>query len=732
MDDKSLDIILSGHDPLERVVAVEPVLERGVVELFVRSADGASTSVVTRPFVPWLLAREQRHFEGATTSKLEGDGYAWRTDFERSGWQGFQRAKWAFNDEHIGLMQYGSATKQFLIASGITLFKGMGFDDLRRMQIDIETSSLYTTDPKAGIFMISVGNNKGETDVLTCPDEGLLLEQLQRKIFEWDPDVIEGHNLYGFDLPYIAARFEAHGMPCVLGRNPDKAMERGQERNCAIGTNSRPFAPHYIYGRHIIDTLLQVQRFDWARAQISSYNLKECARVYGIAPPDRVYLDRADITEIFRQDPQKVTTYARQDVEEARSLAELVAPTEFYQTQLVPDAYQAVAVTGNGEKLNSLLVREYLREGQSVPLQSPPQEYPGGYTEVRHTGVIKPIVKADVESLYPSIMLTRRIKPKADRLDIFLPLLNDLTNRRLDAKRKAQAAKGDERQHHYWDGLQSSYKSIINSFYGYIGGPFYFNDFLAARAVTEAGREIVLSIAAKLEEEGSLVIEIDTDGVYFRPPDDVRTEEDELEYVKLIGSSLPEGIRLAHDGSYEAMLSLKMKNYVLVEPGGRKIYKGSSLRSRADEPYGRKFLTHAIDLLLDGDTQGVANYYGEALERIYEGETPIDDLVKRERVTSKTISSVQRGRADALRAANVKVGDIVQTYQRADRTLALRDSYAGDEDRDYYGEKLYKFAGRLREAFTDMGGEVEFDRIFPKPLSAAKRLAAQHQNAFDF
>ncbi len=86
------------------------------------------------------------------------------------------------------------------------------------------------------------------------------------------------------------------------------------------------------------------------------------------------------------QDPERVSTYARQDVEEVRALAALVTPTEFYQTQLVPENYQSVAVTGTGEKLNSLLVREYLRESEALPRQSAPQEYPGGYTEVRRTG----------------------------------------------------------------------------------------------------------------------------------------------------------------------------------------------------------------------------------------------------------------------------------------------------------------------------------------------------------
>jgi len=385
---------------------------------------------------------------------------------------------------------------------------------------------------------------------------------------------------------------------------------------------------------------------------------------------------------------------------------------------MIPDSYQNVAVTGSGEKINAIFVREYLRRGRAVAKQKAPQPYPGGYTEVRETGVIKPIVKADVESLYPSLMLTQRIAPAADTLGIFLPLLSDLTQRRLDAKARLKQTPKGGRDHAYWDGLQNSFKTIINSFYGYVGGPFYFNDYEAARRVTEAGQAIVKQIAAELENQGAHVVEIDTDGVYFKPPVDVKTDDDEYAYVDRIGQTLPPGIRLAHDGSYTAMLSLKMKNYVLVEPNGHKIFKGSSLRSRADERYGRQFLTDAVNLLLDEKPADLSHLYQNILGQIEAGTLPIAELAKRERVTDKLLSSDMRKRAaDAIKGAGIRQGEFVALYQKRDKTLGLVQDYARDEDADYYAQKLHKFAGRLREAV----GETAFETLFPKPVPAAKR-----------
>ncbi len=706
-----LDVVLFGADPTEKIVAVETGDREAT--LFLREGEGTATRSV--PFIPWLVTDKERHFAGAETTALEGDGYNWLVRFPQ-GWRAYQDAKRTLRDEHAGVCQYGSAIKQFLVASGLTLFQGMAFDDLNRMQVDIETTTLDPQLPDACIFMVSISDNRGLSEVL-IGDESEMLRQLLHLVETRDPDVMEGHNFYSFDLPYLLARCAAHHIPPTFGRFSSPAV-MGAPRNCAIGTNARQFTPVYLYGRHILDTLLQVQRFDWSRGQVSSYGLKECAQTYGIAPPDRVYLDRREIVEIFQTDPEKVKTYAAQDVQETAALAALVAPTEFYQTQMIPDSYQNVAVTGNGEKINAILVREYLRQGLAIAKQKAPQPYPGGYTEVRVTGVVKPIVKADVESLYPSLMQTLKIGPASDTLGIFLPLLSDLTQRRLDAKGQLKTTPKGGHDYAYWDGLQNSFKSLINSFYGYIGGPFYFNDYEAARKVTEAGQAIVKQIAAELEMQGARVIEIDTDGVYFQPPSEVKTDADELAYVERIGQTLPVGIRLAHDGSYAAMLSLKMKNYVLVEPNGHKIFKGSSLRSRADERYGRHFLTDAVDLLLDDQPDKLSHLYQDLVDKIEAGQMPIEQLAKRERVTDKLLSSDMRKRAaDAIKGAGINQGEFVSLYQKRDKSLGLVQNYAHDEDSDYYAQKLYKFAGRLKEAV----GEEQFDSLFPRPIPLAKR-----------
>jgi DNA polymerase I len=695
------DPVLFGKDPTLHIVAVEPVNNH--IRLFIR--DGAQLRTLEEPFRPWLLSDMQMRLDGVHWQELKGELQGRRmlkylaVCDDREAFENLRRA---LRDEHREIIAYGSFARQYLMLSGKTLFKGMTFADLHRVQIDIETSTLTPDQQGAQVLMIALSDTRGY-EALLDGDEKQMLEQLIERIQALDPDVIEGHNLFGFDLPYLAARAQALGVPLRLGRDGSE-LRFGSPRQCIIGANSRTFTPAFAHGRHLIDTYLSVQRFDIGRGDLESYGLKEVAQQLGIAAPDRIYLEREQIPDLWRTNPETVRRYCLQDVHETRRLAELTLPTEFYQCQMLPDTLQNLATIGTGEKANLLFLRAYLAEGYAVPAPQEAREYPGGYAEVRRVGLIPRIVKADVESLYPSVMLRYGIKPSADHLNVFLPTLERLRRLRLEAKARAKQTQGAESA--YWDGLQNSFKILVNSYYGYLGAPFHFNDYDAAEQVTLTGQELVKQIAAEIERQGGMVVEIDTDGVYFQPPPEVQTEADEVAFVEQVGRVLPEGIRLAYDGRYRAMLSLKTKNYVLQGYDGKLTFKGASLRSRADEKFGREFLNNAIQWLLNGEPERVSAEYRRLARAILNGEVDIEQLCRRERVTQK---SKQPTHPLYPLAVRFQIGDYIMVYRRRDGSLGLLEEYADDEDREHYVDKLYKFAARLEPLFPD------FDRLFPKP-----------------
>jgi DNA polymerase I len=695
------DPVLFGKDPTPYIVAVEPIDSR--IRLFIR--EGGQTRTVEEPFRPWLLSDMRMEMDGVHWQELKGELEGRRMLKHLAvcdGREAFEDLRRALRDAHREIIAYGSLARQYLMQSGKTLFKGMTFADLHRVQLDIETTTLTPDQQGAQVLMIALSDTRGY-EALLDGDEKQILEQLVERIQALDPDVIEGHNLFGFDLPYLAARAQALGVPLKLGRDGSE-LRFGSPRQCIIGANSRTFTPAFAHGRHLIDTYLSVQRFDIGRGELEGYGLKEVAQQLGIAAPDRIYLEREQIPDLWRTDPETVRRYCLQDVHETRRLADLTLPTEFYQCQMLPDTLQNLATIGTGEKANLMFLRAYLAEGYAVPAPQGAREYPGGYTEVRQVGLIPRIVKADVESLYPSVMLRYGIKPRADHLNVFLPTLERLRRLRLDAKARAKQTQGAESA--YWDGLQNSFKILVNSYYGYLGSPFHFNDYDAAEQVTLTGQELVKQIAAEIERQGGLVVEIDTDGVYFQPPPEVQTEADEIAFVERVGAVLPEGIRLAYDGRYKAMLSLKTKNYVLQGYDGKLTFKGASLRSRADEKFGREFLNSATQWLLNGEPERVVAEYRRLARAILNGEVDIEQLCRRERVTQK---SKQDTHPLYPLAKRFQIGDYIMVYRKRDGSLGLLEEYADDEDREHYVDKLYKFAARLEPLFPD------FDAQFAKP-----------------
>lgn len=695
------DPALFGKDPTPYIVAVEPIDAR--IRLFIR--EGGQIRTVEEPFRPWLLSDMRMEMDGVHWQELKGELEGRRMLKHLAvcdGREAFEDLRRALRDQHREIIAYGSFARQYLMLSGKTLFKGMTFADLHRVQLDIETTTLTPDQQGAQVLMIALSDTRGY-EALLDGDEKQILEQLIERIQALDPDVIEGHNLFGFDVPYLAARAKAVGVPLRLGRDGSE-LRLGSPRQCIIGANSRTFTPAFVHGRHLIDTYLSVQRFDIGRGDLESYGLKEATQQLGIAAPDRIYLEREQIPDLWRTDPETVRRYCLQDVHETRRLADLTLPTEFYQCQMLPDTLQNLATIGTGEKANLMFLRAYLAEGYAVPAPQGAREYPGGYTEVRQVGLISRIVKADVESLYPSVMLRYGIKPRADHLNVFLPTLERLRRLRLDAKARAKQTQGAESA--YWDGLQNSFKILVNSYYGYLGSPFHFNDYDAAEQVTLTGQELVKQIAAEIERQGGMVVEIDTDGVYFQPPREVQTEADEIAFVERVGGVLPEGIRLAYDGRYKAMLSLKTKNYVLQGYDGKLTFKGASLRSRADEKFGREFLNSAIQWLLNGEPARVVAEYQRLARAILNGEMDIEQLCRRERVTAK---SKQHTHLLYPLAKRFQIGDYIMVYRKRDGSLGLLEEYADDEDREHYVDKLYKFAARLEPLFPD------FAARFPKP-----------------
>ncbi|NTW68417.1 MAG: DNA polymerase [Chlorobiaceae bacterium] len=555
----------------------------------------------------------------------------------------------------------GDAVTQYFLQTGKTLFKGMIFDELYRIQLDIETN--YDPDKRGAggggigsdeVIIVSFCDNRGWEAVLNSKKRGEkeLLKEAIKLITEKDPDVIEGHNIFGFDLPYLQRRCEIHGIPFTIGRN--NLIPKTYPSSIRFADRSIDYTFFDLPGRHVIDTLFLVQSYDISRRSMQSYGLKAVAKHFGFASPDRTYVDYKDIAALWKNNHEKLLAYALDDVRETRALASMLSGSNFYLAQMLPYTYAMTSRIGQAAKIEVLIVREYLSKKHSIPRPTAGQQHSGGYTEVFLKGILGPIVYADVESLYPSIMLSYNICPKSDELRVFPGVLNDLKELRFKAKNRSVSEKtaGNQLLADNFDAMQSSFKIIINAMYGYLGfSGGIFNDFAEADKVTSTGQSIAKKMIVEFESRGSRVIEVDTDGILFIPPPEIKNEEDERLLVREVSSLMPDGINIGFDGRYRKMISYMKKNYALLGYDKVMILKGSSLTSRSGEKFGRDFVRRGFEMLLSEDIDGLHNLFTEYRNKILNHELAVEEFTKTESLKStieqyaEDVKSGKRARA---------------------------------------------------------------------------------------
>jgi DNA polymerase, archaea type len=358
-------------------------------------------------------------------------------------------------------------TEQYLIATGKTCFKGIEYRDLVRLQFDLETTGFRASD--ARIILIAVRDSTGFEALLEAPrpqDEARAIRDLVRIVRERDPDVIENHNLVGFDLPFLEGRANALGIRLELGRalgahtearSPAPTLLRREGRNDKFS----------VPGRELIDTLDAVWRHDFVTRELPSHRLKDVAKHFGLAAKDRVYIAGAEIALEYERNPERVRAYALEDVREVDRLSQRLLPASFALTRLAPRRYERVASAGMATGiLEPMLVRAYHHAGRALPrsqnayLETP---HEGGALFLFAQGLARNVVKADIASLYPSIMRAYRIGPACDELGVLIELVDELTGQRLEHKAAAKRLARDDPEFAQHDANQAAMKLIINS-----------------------------------------------------------------------------------------------------------------------------------------------------------------------------------------------------------------------------------------------------------------------------
>jgi DNA polymerase elongation subunit (family B) len=683
--------------------------------LCVAAPDGGRREVQAqfRPFA-WLRDQPPEIPPGAEVSPLSGDGL-----------YPFIAHNQSLDSHDAFLKKIGAAAvdnlrpleSQFLLQQKLRLFDGLRFAQLRRCQLDIETAAAggdHFSDPTLpGDRVLAIGLKLcGRTEILeltadTDEAERELLLRLNTFLATEDPDTIEGHNIFKFDLDYLKLRAKRLKVPTNWGRFGQKASFRSSRLKLAERWIDFPRCD--LPGRTVVDTYLLAQLHDVATRELNSYGLKDLAIHFGITAEEqgeRTYLAGSQIQYCFQQDRERFRAYLRDDLRETAGLADLLLPTYFEQAKAFPTTLQEATLRGNSNKIDLLFLEEYYHRRAALPGPTEVATFEGGYSRSFREGVFHHVLHFDVASLYPSLLLSIGRNPSGDALGVFIPMLRSLREYRLRYKALARSETDPDLRTEY-TARQNSFKILINSFYGYLGFPgARFGDGELAAEVTRRGRELLQSLIAEFDRQGCTILEADTDGIYLSSE---KWYNEPAALLASVAPVLPAGIELDYDGSYQAMFCYKAKNYALYD-GQEVVIRGSALRSRGIEPYLKRLGEALVHHLLGAGGPAPMDLLVDYRKRIADRTAPVEELARSENLGQsadsyeKMIAEGGKPRRASAEAAlqltpRPGMGDRVAYYltpkrkgatadwQRA-RPVALFDPVLAPYDPAYYLGKI--------------------------------------------
>ena len=399
---------------------------------------------------------------------------------------------------------------------------------LRTLSIDLETTLdaklIFSAALVCGdVEEVHLVAKRAVRGAIVHPEEPALLFAVMERIRALDPDIIVGWNVIDFDLSVWMARCEAHGIPCNLGRTPDRVRifdEQGRRGSSRIE----------VPGRMVLDGTPLVReaiRLPDYRLQTVAEALLGRGKKIDHEAPDA----GAEIQRMWREDPEALVAY---NLEDARLVPEILRHEgllDLTEERSRLTGMQLDRVSGSVASFDLVYLPELRDRGYVAPSVAPDREnvfVKGGALLDPVPGLHPRVAVMDFKSLYPSLIRTFQLDPLAHALaaededPIEAPngacfaregaILPGILVRLMASRDKAKA-RGDRH-------ADQAIKILMNSMFGVLGTPSCrFFDPDIANAITGFGQQILHWSRDAFEEAKVPVLYGDTDSLFVQLPE---------------------------------------------------------------------------------------------------------------------------------------------------------------------------------------------------------------------
>lgn len=479
--------LIFGKDTRTNIVSVEA--DGSNLVIFKEVNGNVESEVIPNKY--WLITNKK---VSSKQTELKGEQYykylATFDDLEAQ-----RKARQSCKKARIDFYDIWDLKESALVFNGMTYFKGLNPKDVSILFFDIETTGLvHNKDSKVLLISNTFRKNGKIIKKLFAYDEykndADMLESWCRWVREIDPSIMCGHNILGYDLPYIQHCADLNDTSLKLGRdkseikfNPYTSKKRKD------GSQDIEYYNCYVWGREIVDTMFLSITYDVGR-KYESYGLKAIIKHEGLEKKNRVFYDAGEIRYKYK-DPKEwklIKEYARDDADDAMSLFDLMIPAIFYFTQSVSKSFQMMVNSSSGGQINNIMVRSYLQDNHSIAKADEITHSIKGGISFAIPNIYRQIMKIDLKSAYPSQILRFKLyDPKKDPNQNFYKLVHYFTHQRFDLKELYNETKDS-----YYKDREQSGKIFINSAYGSLTTPgLNYNCMWIGAKITEETRNVI-------------------------------------------------------------------------------------------------------------------------------------------------------------------------------------------------------------------------------------------------
>ena len=550
-------------------------------------------------------------------------------------------------------------------------------------------------------------------------DEEALLNDFVKAIKKYDPDIITGYNIDGYDLPLLVERAELYDIDLSIGRN---------------GTNLEQKFQRFwqAQGRVIVDAWWNVKREIRPRQESLNAVAKE------LLGKEKHDVNPKEMDEEWATNPQKVMDYCLEDAKLAVEILENIMVLQKYQhlgsVAKLPLDDVINGITSN--MIDSLMIRFADSKGIGVPMtnrQKRTGHIEGGYVHSINPGLYEWVCVLDFKSMYPSIIIDRNLcfstmspdgeietplgvkfKSPEQKKGMLPELLINLMKDR-DSAKELQAAAKTKNEEDYYRRIQEAIKILMNSVYGVFASYFYrFTNLNIGASITAYAREYVKDILEELENEGIDVIYGDTDSVFFRSP------HADLDQTIEFGESIAKRYSVgAKQLEFEKILQPFFSHGVKKRYVGKQIWPKESMLVRGYEtrrtdsfPIQVQALEDIFAKLMDRDIDNALESSKKWVTRVSEGDFGDENFVisKTVNLKRKYVNEDNQAHLQAYKkyietgrpfVSGMKISFIVTDASVSPMKVEpfISEEDCPKPDYNYYADRIAKSLSRITDVF---------------------------------